>query len=276
MAGMRLVVIVVLLAAGAAIFHAPAAAGVIALTSGDSQVEIDPSSAAGVFNWQIGGVSHLSQQWFWFRASLDGLDDREYSLHLLDDSPVIFQHPAMPNIARLTYSDDRLEVEVTYVLVSGTGLRTADLLEVIKITNLTDDRITLNFFQYTDFDLGGDDEDDHVRIIGGNTVFQQDIDSNITLSETIVSRNPDRHEVAAGSDILDKLEDDNIDDLSGPSLLAIAGDLTWAFQWKDREIPAGQALLISKDKVLTSRPIAEPAALCLIGLALLARPKRRT
>jgi len=276
MGWMRLVVIVVLLAAVAAIFHATAGAGIIALTSGDSQVEIDPDSSAGVFNWRIGGVSHLSQQWFWFRASLDGFDDREHSLHLLDDSPVVFQHPAMPNMARLTYSDDRLEVKVTYVLVSGTGLRAADLLEVVKITNLTGDTITINFFQYTDFDLGGDDEDDHVRIAGGNTVFQQDTDSNITLSETIVSRSPDRHEVGAGADILDKLEDDNVDDLSGLSLLATAGDLTWAFQWKDREIPAGQALLISKNKVLTSEPIAEPAALCLIGLALLARPKRRT
>jgi len=276
MAGMRLVVIAVLLAAVAAIFHAPAAAGVITLTSGDSLVDLDPDSSAGVFNWQIGGVSHLSQQWFWFRVSLDGFDDREHSLHLLDDSPAILQHPAMPNMARLTYSDDRLEVKVTYVLVSGTGLRTADLLEVVKITNLTGDTITINFFQYTDFDLGGDDEDDLVRITGGNTAFQQDTDSNIILSETIVSRNPDRHEAAAGPDILDKLEDDNIDDLSGPSLLATAGDLTWAFQWKDRDIPAGQAFLISKNKVLTSEPIAEPAALCLISLALLARPKRRT
>ena len=275
MAGMRLVVIVVLLGAVAGIFHAPAAAGVITLTSGDSQLDLDPGTSAGVLNWRIGGVSHLSQQWFWFRASLDGFDDRERSLDALDDSPVIFQHAAMPNVARLTYSDGRLEVQVTYLLVSSAGLRSADLLEVIQIANLTDESITLNFFQYADFDLGGDDEDDQVRVTGGNTVVQQDTDENITLSETIVSRNPDLHEVGAGSDILEKLENDGIDDLSGPSSLATAGDLAWAFQWKDREIPAGQSLLISKDKVLTSEPIAEPAALSLLALALLARPKRR-
>lgn len=256
-------------------FGLSASAGLITLTDDTSTMELDPSSSAGVFSWRIGEVSHLSQQWFWFRSDLDGFGAREYSIHELDAAPDIFQHPALPNFARVTYSDGRLEIEVTYILVGSAGLRSSDLAEVISITNLTEDTITVDFFQFSNFNLGGDGEDDLIEITGGNTSFQSDSGSLATVAETIVSRTPELSEVAIGTQTLAKLLDGDVDDLDGTSSGVGPGDLTWAFQWKGRQISAGHSLLISKDKVLVSDPVAEPGALGVALIVTLAARRRR-
>ena len=261
-----------LLTIAALLMAASAQAGLVTLQSGSSVAEIDPDSSSGVIRWDIGGTSQLSQQWFWLRTDLDGLDAREYSLNEISSASV---DQFLPNIARITYAEPRLSVEVTYALVSGAGLTSADMAEIIKITNRTEDDITINFFQYSDFDLGGDAEDEEVRITGGNTVFQRDKNGTI-LSETVASGSPDLSEVAEAPHTLDKLEDGDIDDLDGSTSLVGPADMTWAFQWKDRIIPGGQALIISKDKAITQdMPIPEPAGLGLLGIAMLAGRKRR-
>ena len=259
-------------------FGVPASAGLIALTDGTSTMELDPTSSAGVSSWGIGEVSHLSQQWFWFRTDLDGFNTREYSIDELDDTPDILYLPALPNFARVTYSDGRIEIEVTYILVGG-GARSSDLAEVIGITNLTGAEITVDFFQFSNFNLGGTGPDDLVDIVGGNTSFQSDFSSGVTVAETIVSRTPELSEVGTGTQTLAKLQDGDIDDLDGTSGSIGPSDLTWAFQWKNRSIPAGHSLLISKDKVIESapgdEPVAEPGALGVAFIAALAARRRR-
>ena len=95
--------------------------------------------------------------------------------------------------------------------------------------------------------------------------------------ESVVTGAPDRVEAGIGSETLDKLEDGDVDDLSGLYSAAVSGggDFTWAFEWMDREVAPLQALMLSRDTVVTNEPIPEPAGLGLIGLALLGRRKRR-
>jgi len=246
----------------------------LVLTNGNSTVRVDPYSSEGVYEWTIGKTSHLAQQWFWLRSDLDGLDDREYSLDEFDPTPVVSQ--PLPNVGIITYSDGRLEIEVTYVLVSGPGLFAADLAEVIKITNLSEeDEVFLDFFQYSDFDLNGTEDDDTVVITGGNRAYQTDGGSAATFSETVVSQSPDLSEVALHPDTLDKLEDGHIDDLDGSTGPLGPDDVTWAFQWDNRIIQPEEALTISMDKVLISNPIAEPSAVLLLAGGLLGTYKRR-
>ena len=249
-----------------------APAGVITMTDGDAMVEIDPDSAAGVFNWQIGDTTHLAQQWFWFRTSLDGFTDREYSLDEIS-APTVVQ--PLPNFVSLSYAEARFSVQITYVLIGGPLV--SDLAEIIKITSHTDAPVTFSFFQYSNFDLGGDLNDLKVEIAGGNTVFQTDLGSGyFTLSETVASGSPDLCEVGVFSTTLAKLSDASIDDLDGTTVRHGPADLTWAFQWKDRTILPGHSLMISKDKVLSMEPVPEPAGLALIGIALLALRKKRS
>ncbi|MFH1730893.1 MAG: hypothetical protein ABIF82_04475, partial [Planctomycetota bacterium] len=230
-------------------------------------------SSAGMLRWDIGSVSHLSQQWFWFRNSLDGYNGREYSLDEISAASV---NQILPNIARIKYAEPRLSIDVTYLLVSGAGLASADITEIVKIANLTDDEITFSFFQYSNFDLGGDADDDSIEITGGNTVLQSDGGGH-TLSETVVSNHPDLSEVGVAPATLAKLTDGDANDLDGTASIMGPSDLTWAFEWKDRVIGGRETLVITKDKLIASTPIPEPgpAALLTFALAGMARTRRR-
>ena len=245
----------------------------ITMTSGAATVEIDPETPDGVFNWTILETSHLSQQWFWIRTDMEGLyDDREYSLDEISE-PAISQ-PA-DNIVELTYDDERIRVEVRYVLVGGPGLLSADLAEIISITNLTDIEIEVDFFQYSDFDLGGTEDDGFLTITGGHTATQSDVVAGFTMSETVVGRNPELSEVAIYSSTLDKLQDGLIDDLDGSTHIDGPADLTWAFQWQERAILPNEALVIGKDKLIEAVPEPSAAFVLVAGLAGLVSRKRR-
>ena len=257
----------------------PAVAGLITLADGNATLQIDPDTSAGVLDWSIGTTTNLDRQWFWFRNDLPEWSGREYSVDEIG-TPVVFQTPAVPNLAILTYTDaqNRFSIQLTYMLTGGAGSRTADLMENVKVTNLGDTTLTFDIFQYSDFSLGGDSDDYSVRITGGNRAVQTGYGPGVTLSETVTTGSPDLSEVGMGiyPTTLEKLTDSDIDDLSGSTVLYGPADLTWAFQWSDRSIAPGHAFIISKDKLLTVQPVPEPAGLGLIGLALLALRKRRS
>ena len=272
------IVVAALVAAVALVLAGPAVAEVITLADGNSTLQIDPVSSLGVFGWSVGDVSKLQQQWFWFRNDLDDYDDQEYSIDQVG-APDVFQHPDVPNLAILTYTDtqDRFSIQVTYMLTGGAGSRTSDLMENVKVTNLSGETLTFDIFQYSDFDLGVGGDDSIVRITGGNTAVQAAYgDTMTTLSETVTTGAPDLSETGIYSATLDKLMDGNVNDLDGSTLANGPANLTWAFQWADRAIAPGQAFIISKDKLLTVEPVAEPASLGLIGIALLALRKKRS
>jgi len=266
------ILLALMLALGAA---TPAWADTLTLTSGNATVEVDPDSSAGIYDWRIGGTSHVAQQWFWFRASVDGWNDREYSIDTLG-TPVVTQ--PVSNFATLTYTDSqgRFAIETMLILAGGDGFHSADLAEIVKIINLSNDPITFSLFEYGDYNLAGDPVDVSLTIAGGNTAQQGGVGNWMIASmESVVTGPPDLCEAGTYSDTLDKLEDGDIDDLNNV-LTAGAGDCTWAFEWLNQEVDPLQALIVSRDTVIRTEPVAEPAGLGLIGLALLGLRKRRS
>ena len=267
----------VALAIAVALVLAPAARAVpVTMTDGNSTVLIDPESSAGIYDWTIGGTSHLAQQWFWFRASVDGWNDREYSIDTIG-TPVVTQ--PVPNLATLTYTDSqgRFAIETMLILAGGDGFHAADLAEIVKVINLSNDPITFTLFEYGDYNLAGDPVDVSLKIAGGNTAEQAGIgDWMIAEMHSVVTGPPDLCEAATYSDTLDKLEDADIDNLNNV-LAAGAGDCTWAFEWLGREVDPLQALIISRDTIINTEPVAEPGsfALLVLGLGGIVRLKRR-
>ncbi len=257
----------------------PAQGALYTLIDDNSTAIIDDSSAAGVGTWTIDGTDHMFQQWFWYRvgnnaeASIDtlafivgGVTDTNFD----GDDDTLY----------LRYANDQAAsqytVEVRFILDGGpAGSRLSDIAEQISITNTGTSPLDFHFFQYSDFDLGGDGApNDTVQLINANTVLQSDPDW--TISETVITPAADAFELDIWPITVNRLNDGVATTLGNNALGAGPvgpGDVTWAFQW-DRIIPVGSAFQISKDKNM----VPEPATLFVMlaaGLPMLLRNRRR-
>ncbi len=228
---------------------------------------------SGQIAWEVDGVSQLFAQEFYFRRASDTREHRVDSTNLsldgvftTDTNP--FTDTRHDTIGQL-YSDGLgLEIETRFSLLGGNaGSGMSDLAEQIILRNNTNATMSLSFFQYVDFDLGGDTFDDQGRIVGGNTA--QQTDNGIFLSETVVTPLPTLFQMGSSNDLTSLFDDNAISNLDGT--VSYAGDVAWAFQW-DITIGAGQSFSISKDKLITPAP----GSLALLGAAgLMTRRRRR-
>ena len=254
---------------------APAQGTLYTLIDDNSTAIIDDGSSAGVGTWTIDGTNHMFQQWFWYRvgnnpeASIDtlafivgGVTDTNFDG---DDDTLYVRYGNDQAASQYT-------VEVRFILDGGpAGSRLSDLAEQISITNTGTSPLDFHFFQYSDFDLGGDGApNDTVQLINANTVKQSDPDW--TISETIVTPSADAFELDFFPITRNRLNDGVATTLgnafgAGP---VVPGEVTWAFQW-DRVILVGSAFLISKDKNM----VPEPATLGLLLIGALALLRRR-
>jgi hypothetical protein len=238
----------------------PTQAAVFTLTDLNSVFSID--SAVGANQWMVEGTSQLFEQGFWFRVGEQSGESRLgsfYSNGWVDPSG---------RIATMQYQHSSFTAEVIYVLTGGTpGSGTSDVAETIRIINTGRTSLSMHFFQYCDFDLGGTPGDDQLQFPNANTVSQSD-GGGVSLSETVVTPVSSHHEgdlYASTKNRLDDAYPTTLSDLPAYGGGSLTGDVTWAFQW-DRSIPHGGTLLISKDKRLSTVP--EPGTLLLLGLGL--------
>lgn len=239
----------------------PANANPYVLTSGNSSASIDPASQAGMFNWTTDGVSLLYQQWFWYRVGSTG---GEASLDTLP-----FTATQVGNNLDLLFTGTGFTIDVFYRLTGGTaGSNTADIAEVINITNTSTEALDFHFFQYSDFDLNRLNLSDRVHIYptpGSWSIVQVPTGNGPMLSETSAT-SPNLGEAATYPATLNSLNDGSPTTLNG-DLIAGPGDVTWALQW-DEHIGARSSYIISKDKKLEP-VVPEPAAIGLFGGVLL-------
>ncbi len=249
---------------------ASANATVHTLADGNSLVGVDDSSQAGMFAWQADGMNHLYQQWFWFRVN--GVDSQEHSIDTLPLNGAalfdtnLFTDPR-PDTLALSYGDANLSIEPTFTLRSSAVGTNSSIQEAIRIVNHTNTVMSLSFFQYCDFDVGGTSGGDTAQIIAGNTARQWD--SVFGTTESVVTPAPTHYQVDTYPNILNLLNNgatDNLNDFAG----AMSGDMTWAFQW-DFTIAPGGSVTISKLKSVTPAP----GSIALIGLGGLLVSRRR-
>jgi hypothetical protein len=164
---------------------------------------------------------------------------------------------------------------VTYQLVGGTANSgVSSLSETINITNTGNTSLDLHFFQYVDFDLGGDSSGDYAYIHNDDSVVQYEPGQG-SVTESTVNPAYDHFQLGVWPSIRNLLNDANPTTLSDSSSSLSNTDVTWAFQW-DTVIGAGQSFQILKDKRFAAVPLP-PAALAglgLLGLMGLARRRR--
>jgi len=260
----------ILAAAAAIASNALASDPLIHLEDRNSSATFDVNN--GQIDWTVDGVSQLFAQEFYFRRSTDQNEVLLSSLNLSLDG--VFSSDTNPfrddrdDALGMLYSDDNgMQIETIFTLRGGTdGSNRSDLAEQIVIRNNSNSTLSLSFFQFVDFDLGGDFGDDSGEIVNGNTIRQSD--DEFMISETVVTPQPTLFQVGDAGQMESMLNDNAIDNLNGNS--SWQGDVAWAFQW-DITLDAGEAFIISKDKSI----VPAPGSLALIGLAGMVANRRR-
>jgi hypothetical protein len=250
-------------AAVCALVASPVRADVIALEDANSSLRIDPTTDAGVFGWQVGGVEQLSRQWYFVRVG-----DAQVPLNalVLTGSSVIDSNGnGLGDSAWLRYTGMGVSIELRYLLTGGEDAWGSALGEAIKITNVSGTTVSLSLFQYNDFDLGNSSASQHVEIMGGATAVQT---GGLYALESAATPAPAAYEAGDAELLWAKLSAGE-----SPNGNALhTGNAAWAFQW-DFTLNKNQNALISQNKLL----VPEPATACLLlaGAGAMALRRRR-
>ncbi|MBL0927500.1 MAG: hypothetical protein IBJ11_07595 [Phycisphaerales bacterium] len=252
-----------------------AQAAPIQISDRNSSALIDPVSPAGMFNWTIDGVTNLNRQWFYFRvgdaAANQGIDTLNFTGSQLSDTNGALPGGDLANdTLALQYLGNGFRLEITYVIRGGVGLSgTSDIAEIIKITNTSTAALPFRFFQYSNFQLNGQVNNDYVQVLGGNTA-QQGVGA-FSMSETVATPLPTRLETGLAATVQNNIETIAGYNLNNNPAFIGPANLAWAFQWNFNILP-GRSILISKDKNV----VPTPGAMVLVGVAgLLGTGRRR-
>ena len=242
----------------------PGRAQIVTLTA-DSGVtaQINSASQAGMYNWNVGGVTQLNQQWFWYRIGTVG---PESSVDTISAAAI---NQTTTNQATITYNNASLNVQLTYVLTGNTA--SSGLNESVRLINNTASSLDLHFFQYSDFDLNNTTGGQSVSLSNSTVRATQtySLGPAWVATET-ATPNANHREAAFYNTTLASLNDVNPTTLND-NLTAGPGDVTFAYEW-DFTIAAGGSKLISK---IVNVSVPEPSAIALMVLGLAAITLRR-
>jgi hypothetical protein len=261
----KMVLLSVLTLTASLLVSPQAAQAYVTLSDGNSVALVDVNSSAGMFQWNVDGVNHLNQQWFWYRAD-SGAQAPINAIGAANWSQ------ANSRSLLTSYANANYGVEIKYTLTGG-GAGSSDIAEDIKISNTSGSLLNFTFYQYSDFNL--------LNTPGGDSV-QMDNSSSYQwkgatqIAEGIVIPDATAHEAnftGGTTSTLYRLANTPNLTLNNTGQV-LNGDVTWTFQW-DLAIPAGQEAIITKDKQLSISIIPEPSVLALGSLGFAALLLRR-
>ena len=249
-----------------------ASAHLLAVTDENSTIEIDPHTESGLRTWQVDGVNHLFEQWFWYGVGATG---PEASLDTLN---LIQEELQGSDTIHLAYAGALLNVDVLYAL-QGQSAGASRIDEWVTLQSTSQDPLALRWFEYTDLDLAGTSEGDSAALAAPGTIVQSEGAASITVAS--LSQVPTHWQIGEFPSILGLLSDDD----PIPTILADGvsplgpGDLTFAWQYNLLLAPSGESLQLHRTHTLgpfgQPQPVPEPASVSLLGLGLGALIVRR-
>jgi hypothetical protein len=166
-----------------------------------------------------GVPDHMFQNWWWYRTDSD---TREFALSNLT---AFDQQQA--NTVSLTYAEGGLTYEITYTL-SDSGDNQAVVVAQLTIANTTSTPITLNLFNYSDFDMDGSSGGDRAELVRPD--YMRVYETN--TAHIVAAETPFAWQIGAFPSVRNLLTDTDIDDLNNSGSPFGPGDFTGAFQWR--------------------------------------------
>jgi len=233
----------------------PAKSTVLALSDENSLAAFDPSFSDipannGILFWTVDDVNQLFQNWFWYRVGSEGRENSINTLNLID----LDQSQPADNQLSVTYAGIGFEIALNFTLNGGAqGSGISSLFENITIKNTGSNQLDFHFFNYTDFDLTENGEQDTTKI-GSSIATQWD---NLTFATEVIDPTASYYHLSPFSNILDALEDDVPTTLANFSGL-LAGDNAYAFQW-DFTLEPEQSFSINIHKSIAPNQIGSRA-----------------
>ena len=235
-----------------------------------------PEGGFSTFTTLPGGPENMSQNWWWYRTSLQGA---ERSLGTMT------QGSASGNQASLRYVenggppnlDKTLRFDLDYTL-TDLGGGSAKVRIDWKVTNLASVGQTVDFFSYTDYDLNNSYWDDSGVFTSPNRFDVVDANPQVTAMLLASTAALIGWEQGAFGALRDKLVDPNVDVLTNTSPTFGPGDWTAAFQWQFELGAAGTATAMQSGwlEKQVHNPVPEPGSMValLVGLGAFAKRKR--
>jgi len=253
----------------------------ITMQDGGSTAIINPGNGSGdlgMNNWSVDTINQnqLNEQWFWYSvASVNG--GVAQSIDTIGGLNVQNNNYGSEglNEVTLTYANALLSVNVEYTLSGGgDGSGSADLTESIWIDNNSASSLTLNFYQYSNFNLL-QNNNNRVNISGSAGAYTGAMQTTggpggSGIAEVIQEPNATYAEAnyanAGINSTLYKLNNTanlTLDDNTSAGM----GNVTWAFQWTTTILPGGE-FDIYKDKGLSITAVPEPSTVTFVALGL--------
>jgi hypothetical protein len=255
----------------------PAHAAPILLQDYNSSVTINPTtpSPSGVTNWTVDGTNQMNQEWFWF--AVNGGAPTNLNTLSLNGVPTPINIDGNPsaagNYVSTSYGTSPLKIGVSYDLSGGaTGSKVSDLSETATITNTGSSTLTFQFYEYSNFTMGGGGSQT-LTITGGNEATQEN-PSDFMVSQTVVSPKPTYFQADTAANLMAELGSTTNVHLDDNASIT-SSSAAWAFEW-DVTLNPGATFAIGIDKNI--RAVPEPTAtVALFGLGglFLTRPRRR-
>ncbi len=240
----------------------------INLSNGNTTATIDPTTnplsfLRGMNSWEVDGVDQLFQQWYWFRIG-------NTAERTIDSGAALSVSGLTANTATITYIHSSVRFDLTFTLVGGVaGSGTADVSEIMRVTNLTNQVLDLHLFEYDDFDLDGTFGGDSAVRLDPSSIRQSDAISSVTVGAVPAASH---WQIGAVPSIFDAIEDGVATTLSDSGSPFGPGDASFAMQW-DVSMNSHSSFLMSKNKIVTAVP--EAASMAILGLGTVGLLRRR-
>jgi hypothetical protein len=243
----------------------PARAGSFQLIDFNSVVDVDSTSGI-IPNWTVDGVDQLFDEWFFI--SIDGGPVQAISLAggwvlgVEGTTDANFNGFDETYFGRFFDPTGSVGIEIGLRLLGGNfGTGTSDLAEQLFVFSADGLAHDIDFFEYSDFDLGGTIGNDLGAMNTASDYFQVDVVNGWGVEIDVTSTDLVDFEVGNFPFVLFDVLAGTLNGNPGP----VFGDVSQAYQWSTVVSPTND-LIISKNKLIFRAAVPEPSSVVLMGL----------